>query len=507
MAPPDAQNIPPHGPEAPAPAAERAEGEEEIHAGTHAALQELRDFIQEENIDFSFDRVPVVIQKGLQAFLESNKNIGPENFQKEWRRELLVKLKERMRAEDEPGGAITKEEAEQLLAEIKDPNKGVGSFEQWFQKNHPAEYQKWQVEKAAAAAQQKALDAKKKELGGKAAALEPRLIALPENIAAATLAQLRDLKGKIAQDDGKNLEAYEKSLADLGGKIPELEAQVKREADAKQSAEAAAQEAAEEADAPFLDRLNTTVAGMEEGKWKTIATKLAAALTGLFVMLSKAPLIGGWVRRNFISNKTLASLGDKNAEIAVRAEGEFRKFGLTGALANELGGKKTKDVVVLINDPQKLANLTTDTAVQQKLTHLAGELTNKGGATSEVILFEFMGNNPAWTGVQYGATAVAAAPVGTPPASQETAPPPAETPQVKLDTVFAGMTADDRTALEDAKAKDVASGTLPDRLKSDERAIKIATKLKANGADRITDPNRTVKQFVEGNLDKDWTIA
>jgi hypothetical protein len=106
--------------------------------------------------------------------------------------------------------------------------------------------------------------------------------------------------------------------------------------------------------------------------------------------------------------------------------------------------------------------------------------------------------------VAAAASAAAAPPVSTTAPAAASSP---ETPEVKIAKIFENMSGDDRVALENAKVKDVAAGVLPATLQTNDRAKKIAEKLKTNGGDQVTDANQTVKQFLEGNLDKDWTLA
>jgi hypothetical protein len=171
-----------------------------------------------------------------------------------------------------------------------------------------------------------------------------------------------------------------------------------------------------------------------------------------------------------------------------------------------LGGKKTRDVLALMR--QKPADITKDTAQQGKLAKLADNIEARGGATSDDTLINFISNASIWTGIVYPGATLAAAGAGTPRA----APAPAagaETQNQKIAKIFEGMTPDDRAALEDAKAKEVAAGTLPTSLQANDRAKKIAAKLTANGAsDGSVDANQSVRDFIAAHLmDKDWTIA
>lgn len=369
----------------------------------------------------------------------------------------------------------------------------------------------------------------------KAIAIETRLTACANFLPPTFSDEITKIKTGITESDGTDLNTHEATMTALGDRLkpfeelrplaedpeipPERRTQIltalkegKRTPEqAKAELEAAKQAAnlpvTADEDAPAIDKLLGWVDSMEEGKMKKVLGGIALMLASICATLSKAPLIGSWFRGKAISNKLIAEkFHDEEAVLAVKVETEFRKFGLPEDLVSDLGGKKTKEVIALIR--QKPEKITTDKAKQTKLAALAGQLEAKGGSGSDDKLIDFIGNNSAWTGIEYPGAAVAAA-AGTPAAAPGTAPAENADATAKLAKIFEGMTADDRAALEGAKAKDAANGTLPDSIKENDRAKKIVEKLKTNGAaEAAVDANQTVRAFVEAHLlDKDWTIA
>ncbi|GEM_PF-5573241 len=364
-----------------------------------------------------------------------------------------------------------------------------------------------------------------------AIATETRAMACAAFLPTALSDEIKGIKTNVTESGGTNLAGLEASIAAFSEKLKPFEelrplaenAEIPAERrtqiltalrERKQTPEQAkvqleaAQQAANlpltaDEDAPAIDKLLGWVDSMEEGKMKKVLGGIALALASICATLSKAPLIGSWFRGKMISNRLLAEkFGDEEAALAVKVETEFRKFGLPEDLVAELGGKKTKEVIALVR--QKPEKITTDKPTQAKLAVLAGQLEAKGGAGSDDKLVDFMGNASVWTGIEYPGVAVAAAAAAVAPATA-----PTENPEAaKLAKIFESMTADDRAALENAKAKDTANGTLPDAIKDNDRAKKIAIKIKTNGAAEATiDPNQTVLAFIQANLAKDWTIA
>ncbi|MBI2638188.1 hypothetical protein HYW83_01220 [Candidatus Peregrinibacteria bacterium] len=563
---PAATPSPSPAPEA-APAA--ADAREQVQQTTRDALadlrtaidQELRRFktrVEDEGSDFKDSDEDLeksagfkAARDGLRLIFESDKSDTPINFKNAWWRAMTEFMVTKINSYEGSWGVMKTIDVEKALEEL---NGLIGSFEQWIEKPgnpHKVAYDKWKAERAGQeatenaaevetqrtqaeqAAQAAALAAQKQELGGVASQLEARLTVLSQAIVpAALLKQIQDLKGQIADDDGTHLETHRATAATLEPQIAAVEAlkelaenpdipearkneilakvrEGQDPAQAKKDLEAALQAGnlpppADE-DAPIGDRLLGWADALPDGPMK----KMALGIASFFATLCTAKWIGGWFRGRLMSNRTLAEkFGDAEAAKAVKVEQEFRRFGLPENLVPGLGGKKTKEVLALMR--QKPADITKDTAQQQKLGRLADNIEAKGGAVSDDTLVDFMSNGNVWKDVVYPGAALAAAGTAAGGAAPAAAPEPAvaETPDQKFAKIFEGMTPDKKIALESAKAKEVAAGTLPDLIKDDDRAKKIAAKLKTNGADQITDPNQTVRQFIETHLvDKDWAIA
>lgn len=219
------------------------------------------------------------------------------------------------------------------------------------------------------------------------------------------IATLEQLKG-LAENAEIPKEKKDPILADVkeGKKAPE--AAVAELEQLRQGAQAAIARTEGE-DAPAVDKLVAYAERLKSGKtkiWgveispKSALLALAGALTGLFTALAKLPLIGNWVRKNFLSNKVLAEQGDERAKALIPVENAFHKFGLPRSIAIDSADQKTCDVVAAFSTEPEKTSKKAD--VQAKLRQLAAALKEKGGDTSDVPLVEFLNANPIGEPVQ-----------------------------------------------------------------------------------------------------------
>lgn len=420
-------------------------------AGEHDSAEEL-----EQNAAFQ------TIISGLKTFFEENAQKTPNapmQYFSAWMNAAAEFMTNEIEDYDDSTGAMGIIEAEATIETLKDLNKtgprteisGIGQFEEWFKSNYAAEYDVWQFEKETSKQKTESLAVKRQELMKRVEDLEKR-ISNSQNVEEHVKKDLADLKQRIPNaNDENSISGFETVLIALEGSVTAYEKQTaekvktdteqaakKQEQEAKETEEKAAEEQArldaeEESAAPTVDKLLRFTAQLpEDSKLKPILKTIAALLVSIGVGIAKLPWIGNKLRGSFISNKLLAEQGDETAKLALKTERVFRKFGLSRALANELGGVATKEAVKALQkqaaeikpeDISDEAEKKSAEAEKIKFTNLAEALTQRGGDKSEQSLFEFVANKE-WEQPQ-----TAQAPAPQPQAPSQTPQSPSPQPQ------------------------------------------------------------------------------
>lgn len=418
--------------------------------GEHDSADEL-----EQNS--AFKRIITELEKFLKENAEKNPD-APKQYFSAWMDATTKFLRDEIKSYDWSLGAMEIDQAEATIDSLKDPNKtgprtetpGIGSFEEWFGTNYPAEYKNWITGKEQKKEAAESLSNKKEELIKRAGDLEQKfsqMTSTPE--IEKNKQELADLKTKIpGASDLAALAVYETILVALEGSKIEYEKQAAEKAKAEATAEKERQEQAakaaeakkaeaeaaldaqEEQDAPIADKLlNFAKRLPEDSPFKSLLTTIAGALVSIGAGMANWPLIGPKIRGTFISNKLLDEKGDKVAKEAIKTERLFRKYGLDRVMANELGAIPASETIkVLVQEaakikPEEISDETDKKTAQGKkdrITNLVNLLKEHGGENYQKTLFEFVSEKNLETSVAQTPTAPPTAPA---PAEAQSATP------------------------------------------------------------------------------------
>lgn len=383
------------------------------------------------------------LRKLLQGkFAETQRtNNAPDEFQKPWRQAVIQYVLTDVASYSVKGisslmeaiSSMGEAEVDATIQNVMNPEtvgrkgqKGVGTFEYWIDHSQlKAEYEKW-----------KANEPKKQEINTKIATAETKMAAIEGIVPQTVKEQLSKLRLDLNADNGSNIASFEAKLTELTATMAKYEelkpltesteipaekrteiinklkaGQITPEA-AKQELESAkpANSAEDEEETPTLDKAKSWVESLpKEGTLGHIRGALLKLTTLLTALVSKiamsdssswlSSLLGVSPRGSMVSNEYLyLEHKDAKAELALKTEALFKKFGLPKSIANKFGEKKPGELIAKIRKAP--ADITSKTELHPKLVALADELEKKGGKGIEATLFTFVGSNPGFADVQ-----------------------------------------------------------------------------------------------------------
>lgn len=456
----------------------QVENSDLVSAVRAKALEDLKNKILEKGFDFegSYNEAPTLEQNPVykhlmekfRTLLESGDASIPIRMQVNWMNHVIDALAEGVSSYS---GAFRKMSTE----EVNTTFAGIEPLKDWFEKNYKKEYASWSARKKQTA-EQTATVAEGKTVAKTAfesslAALGPvaqfegvkkTADQLKADLAKAdTQEKLDQLKtpmegfpfGAQVKTAFENLTTLKQDIASLPNneataefvrKSNLLENNLKAAADetalnqcktdletlnreVQAVKEAASSAPAEEGEKPWADKLMDFAEHAEEGKFKSLATRLVSLMVLIAATLSKWGF-ESWAG-DICSDERLEKMGDaetkEKAKLRIATKREFKNFGLPVSLAKQVGGKKTKDAIKALVE---LAGTSQDAAEKEKLNQLVSQLKKKNGESSDKTLYEFMGN-PGWQfGVQHQTGAPETPPTpaapATPAAAPAAAPPP-----------------------------------------------------------------------------------
>lgn len=460
-----------------------------VRAARERALKDVKDFADEKGLDFAGPKNlaenPVFKKLGenLRVFISDGDESIPPKIYINWINAVMESLKNAL--EGYSGfliGEITSEKIDSWFNDTKDINKGVGRLRDWFKKNYEKDFENWEKNKAQKTEGTRSLEKSKrtiKENFEKAlAGLTTEVAAFPgikryadalrgDISKASTAEKLTELDlratafplGTLVKGNYEKLSGLKTAIdslpqnennAALKTRREELERNLKEVSDetASQkietdisslekdigSARETAKQAGEQPDSgettPAADWLLSYAEKVPDGNLKSTLMKIAALLTSIAISVSKIPWLGSKIRSSLVSDEILSEKGDDatkaQAKLRIAAKAEFKKFGLPKALAEEFGDKKTKDVVGILK--KQISELKNEDEKKPKLEQLLSQLITKNGASSDKILFEFMGS-PDWqSAIQYQSSAPQAPPVAQNAPANETKPAQSQSP-------------------------------------------------------------------------------
>lgn len=367
-------------------------------------------------------------------------NNAPDEFQKPWRQAVINYVLADVSSFSLKGGTLMQSlstmgdtEVDATIQNVKNPDmvgrkgqKGVGAFEVWIE-NSPqkAEYEKW-----------KANEPKKREMNNKITETETKMATIEGLVPQTLKEQLSKLKIDVNADNGSNIPSFDIKLTELTGALAKYEelkpltesaeipaekrteiitklktGQITPEA-AKQELEAAKTLSTAEAEeeTPTLDKAKSWVESLPKegtmGKLRSVMLKVTTLVTALFAKIAMSDssawlssFLGITIRGSMVSNEYLyLEHKDAKAELALKTEALFKKFGLPKLISNKFGEKKPAELIAKIRT--KPADITSKTELHPKLVALADELEKKGGKGIDATLFAFVGSNPGFADIQ-----------------------------------------------------------------------------------------------------------